>query len=139
MDFTELITDITIQYTALIRYSAAQFNLTTSQAFHLISIPLDGIPMSELAHKLGLDASTLTRNIEKLEKLSLVQRERDSYDKRTVRVICTPEGFAVTEKIENELNEQNFHILDRIDLDLQENMADILEKLGWSMVCHREN
>lgn len=139
MDFTELITDITIQYTALIRYSAAKFNLTTSQAFHLISIPLDGIPMSELAHKLGLDASTLTRNIEKLEKLSLVQRERDSYDKRTVRVICTTEGFAVTEKIENELNEQNFHILDRIDLDLQENMADILEKLGWSMICHREN
>lgn len=139
MDFSELITDITIQYTALIRYSAAKFNLTTSQAFHLISIPLDGIPMSELAHKLGLDASTLTRNIEKLEKLSLVQRERDSYDKRTVRVICTAEGLAVTEKIENELNEQNFHILDRIDLDLQENMADILEKLVWSMICHREN
>ena len=139
MDFTELITDITIQYTALIRYTAAKFNLTTSQAFHLISIPMDGIPMSKLAHKLGLDASTLTRNIEKLEKLSLVQRERDSYDKRTVRVICTTEGFAVTKKIENELNEQNFHILDRIDLDLQENMADILEKLGWSMICHREN
>ena len=139
MDFTELITDITIQYTALIRYSAAKFNLTTSQAFHLISIPLDGIPISELAHKLGLDASTLTRNIEKLEKLSLVQRERDSYDKRIVLVICTAEGFAVMEKIENELNEQNFHILDRVDLDLQENMVDILEKLGWSMICHREN
>ena len=71
MTLQELLCDITTHYNAFVRSAASQLNLTASQAFHLISIPHDGIPMSKLAHKLGLDPSTLTRNIKKLEtKLS---------------------------------------------------------------------
>ena len=82
MNIVELLTDLTTGTNAIIRTIASNLNLTASQAFHLLSIPFDGIPMSGLAFKLGLDNSTLTRNVQKLEKLNLVKRQTDSYELR---------------------------------------------------------
>ena len=77
MNIPELLTDLTTHYNALIRYYASQLSLTAPQAFHLLAVSTDGISMSALSHKLGLDNSTLTRNIQKLETLELVLRKRD--------------------------------------------------------------
>ena len=138
MNLPELLVDLTTHYNALIRSAASQLHLTASQAFHLISIPYDGIPMSKLAHKLGLDASTLTRNIQKLENLGLVGRKNDSYDKRVQRAVLTKQGLEITEEIEEILLKMNNLIIEQIDLDTQANMCELLEKLVWSMDCVRE-
>ena len=138
MNLPELLVGLTTHYNALIRSAASQLHLTTSQAFHLISIPHDGIPMSKLAHKLGLDASTLTRNIQKLENLGLVKRNHDSYDKRVQRAVLTKQGLKIIEEIEEILLQINNSIIEQIDLDTQENMCELLEKLVWSMDCLRE-
>ena len=94
--------------------------------------------MSKLAHKLGLDASTLTRNIQKLETLGLVERKHGSYDKRVQRALLTKGGVELTAGIEDILLQMNNLIIEQIDLDSQENMCDLLEKLVWSMDCARE-
>ena len=138
MNLPELLVDLTTHYNALIRSAASQLHLTVSQAFHLISIPYDGIPMSKLAHKLGLDASTLTRNIQKLENLGLVKRNHDSYDKRVQKAVLTKQGVEITEEIEEALLKTSNLIIEQIDLDAQENMCELLEKLVWSMDCMRE-
>ena len=138
MNLSELLVDLTTHYNALIRSAASQLNLTVSQAFHLISIPHDGIPMSNLAHKLGLDASTLTRNIQKLENYGLIHRKRDPYDKRVQKAVLTKQGVEITKEIEEILLKMNNSILEHIDLDSQENMYELLEKLVWSMDCIRE-
>ena len=138
MNLTELLVDLTIHYNALIRSAASQLDLTVSQAFQLISIPTDGIPMSKLAHKLGLDASTLTRNIQKLENLGLVKRNHDSFDKRIQKTLLTKRGVEITEDIEEILLQMSNSIIEQIDLDTQENMSELLEKLIWSMDCVRE-
>ena len=78
MNLPEFLTDLSIHYNALIRNAASDISLTVSQALHLISIPYEGISMSVLSNKLGLDTSTLTRNIQKLEKLGLVKKTRES-------------------------------------------------------------
>ena len=138
MNLPELLVDLTTHYNALIRSAASQLHLTASQAFHLISIPHDGIPMFKLAHKLGLDASTLTRNIQKLENLGLVKRKHDSYDKRVQKAVLTKQGVEITEEIEGILLKRSYSITEQIDLDTQENMCELLEKLVWSMDCARE-
>ena len=138
MNLPELLVDLTTHYNALIRSAASQLHLTVSQAFHLISIPHDGIPMSKLAHKLGLDASTLTRNIQKLEKLGLVERKHDSYDRRVQRVVLTKQGSEVVNEIDEILLQMNHLIMNQIDLDSQEYIYEVLEKLVWSMDCMRE-
>ena len=138
MTLAELLIDITTHYNALIRSAASQLNLTASQAFHLISIPHDGISMSKLAHKLGLDASTLTRNIQKLENLGLIERKCDYYDKRVQKAVLTEKGEEMVELLEESLLEMNHSIMEQIDLDSQENITDILEKIVWAMDCIRE-
>ena len=134
----ELLTDLTTHYNALIRNAASQLNLTASQAFHLLSIPHDGIPMSQLAHKLGLDTSTLTRNIQKLEKMELIRRNQDSYDKRVQKAVLTEKGEEKGELLEESIQDSNLALMEQIDLDRQENITDILEKIVWAMECIRE-
>ena len=138
MNIPELLTDLTTHYNALIRSAASQLNLTASQAFHLLSIPHDGIPMSQLAHKLGLDTSTLTRNIQKLEKMELIRRSQDSYDKRVQKAVLTEKGEENVELLEEYLQDMNHTFMEQIDLDSQENITDILEKIVWAMDCIRD-
>ena len=93
--------------------------------------------MSDLALRLGLDNSTLTRNIQNLEKMELVKRQSDNYDKRIHRVVLTQEGTALLGLIEEQLEGQNANILEKIDLDTQEHLLSVLEKLSWALECTR--
>ena len=138
MNLPELLTDLTTHYNALIRYYASRLSLTAPQAFHLLAVSTDGISMSGLAHKLGLDNSTLTRNIQKLETLELVLRKQDNFDKRVFRVHLTKKGRVIVEQFENLLLDLNHSMLKHIDLDDQENIPEMLEKLVWAMDCIRE-
>ena len=138
MNLPELLTDLTTHYNALIRYYASRLSLTAPQAFHLLAVSTDGISMSGLAHKLGLDNSTLTRNIQKLETLELVLRKQDNFDKRVFKVHLTKKGRVIVEQFENLLLDLNYSMLKHIDLDDQENIPEMLEKLVWAMDCIRE-
>ena len=138
MNLPELLTNLTTHYNAIFRQYSSQLSLTAPQAFHLLSIPVDGISMSGLANKLGLDTSTLTRNIQKLEKLDLVKRKQDRNDKRILVVYLTDKGRGKVEKVENSLLDLNFSMMKYIDLDDQENIPEMLEKLVWAMDCIRE-
>ena len=138
MNIPELLTNLTTHYNAIFRQYSSQLSLTAPQGFLLLSIPVDGISMSGLANKLGLDTSTLTRNIQKLEKLDLVRRKQDRNDKRILVVYLTDKGRGKVEKVENSLLDLNFSMMKHIDLDDQENIPEMLEKLVWAMDCIRE-
>ena len=137
MNIPELLTNLTTHYNAIFRQYSSRLSLTAPQAFHLLSIPVDGISMSGLANKLGLDTSTLTRNIQKLEKLDLVRRKQDRNDKRILVVYLTDKGRERVEKVEESLLDLNFSMMKYIDLDDQENIPEMLEKLVWAMDCIR--
>ena len=138
MNVSELLSDLTVHYNAIIRQAASHLGLTASQAFHLISIPHSGISMSSLSHKLGLDTSTLTRNIQKLEKMGLVERFSSSFDKRVQNTVLTQRGGEIVKKMEELLTETSQLIMNQIDLEEQEHILTVLEKLVWSMDCIRE-
>ena len=137
MNIAELLTDLASGTNSIIRASASKLNLTVSQAFHLLSIPYDGISMSGLAHKLGLDNSTLTRNIQKLEKLDLVKRQNDNYDKRVQLAVLTSKGNSLLKSLELSLEQQTSEVLEQIDLDTQVHLTTILEELSWALECMR--
>ena len=138
MNIAELLNDLTTHYNGIIRRTASRLQLTASQAFHLLSIPPGGISMSKLASKLGLDTSTLTRNIQKLEKLDLIERRSDEYDKRVQNAVLTKQGIDIANSIEEELSQVYHSVLEQIDLESQENLPELLEKLVWAMECIRE-
>ena len=55
----------------------------------------DGLPMSELARRCGLDASTLTPLVDELEKRGMTTRTRSGADRRIVCLHLTGRGREV--------------------------------------------
>ena len=135
MNLTDLLVDVAIETNAAIRTIASKLSLTASQAYHLLLIPFDGIPMSKLAKKLGLDSSTLTRNISNLEKHNYISRKASNRDRRIQLIFLTKRGINAVADIENHLEEHNFNVLKLIDLDTQEALFTSLEKLSWALTC----
>lgn len=54
---------------------------------------------AELAREYGIDASAVTRLVDRLEKQSLLKRVRSSEDRRAVRLALTPEGEAIAARM----------------------------------------
>ena len=63
----------------------------------------DGVPMKELASRLGCDASFVTVVTDALEKRGLVRREPSQRDRRVKNLRITPEGVAAKERLINEI------------------------------------
>tara|TARA_Y100000768_G_scaffold219083_1_gene165161 strand:+ start:5846 stop:6247 length:402 start_codon:yes stop_codon:yes gene_type:complete len=100
--FEELI-DLTTTFLVGFRNTAKKHSLTSSQGFVIMAVAIDGTPMTSLSKKMGLDASTMTRNVEKLEKKQLVFRQRLSSDARVVNVHLTELGKRTHKSLREEL------------------------------------
>ena len=86
MNYGEFISSFLIDLQRLFRLDISIKDMTYSQVLAIISIPNDGIEMSELARKLGLDNSTITRLIDKVQKKGWVGRKQSRRDKRAIKV-----------------------------------------------------
>ena len=60
----------------------------------------DGISQSELAEEICIQPATLTRSIDRLSQVGLVERRIDDTDQRVSRVYLTDAGRAMHESIE---------------------------------------
>lgn len=55
----------------------------------------DGLPQRELSRRIGVEAPTLTRTIDRMERDGHVRRKRNPKDRREVLVYLTPQGRAL--------------------------------------------
>ena len=60
------------------------------------------LSQSELADKLGVEGATMVAMIDRLVKAGLVLREASTTDRRVKRVVLTPAGFKIYEKVKAE-------------------------------------
>jgi DNA-binding MarR family transcriptional regulator len=58
------------------------------------------IGLVELADRTGRDYTTVSRQVAKLEALGLVKREANTVDRRVRKVAITPQGKAMTNRID---------------------------------------
>ena len=92
MNITEHLSDISLNYFSLVRKLASKLDLTLSQTLVLLYIPFDGITISDLSDKLGIDISTMTRNIQRIEKKGLINRAPNLSDKRSINLQLSKRG-----------------------------------------------
>ena len=84
--------------------------VTITQCHALMELSAkDNITMNELARKLHLDKSTVSRTIENLVQAGLVVREIPQANRRTTRIRLTPGGQATC----NTINEGNNSYFER--------------------------
>ncbi|MAS96441.1 MAG: hypothetical protein CMO55_24900 [Verrucomicrobiales bacterium] len=81
-------------------------NLTTEEVAILIALVVeDGRRIGDLAALLLRDITTITRQVESLEKKGCAKRRLSSTDRRAVEVWITEKGREFYEQFEPELNE----------------------------------
>jgi MarR family transcriptional regulator, organic hydroperoxide resistance regulator len=78
----------------------AGYNVTPPQWGVLVALwEQDGLSLSELAKRSFFDGPTMTGIVDRLEKANLVERRRDSTDRRVISVYLTEEGKRLQDQL----------------------------------------
>ena len=135
MYLLEHLHDINNFYSKILRSIGSQNNLTFEQSKLLIAIPFDGISLSDLASNLGIDNSTLTRNIQKLKEKNKIKINFDCYDKRKKILSLSNNGMQTLKIIENNICTVLEKLNEYLDVDDIQKIQNSLEKFNWSLSC----
>ena len=139
MNIVEHLSDISLNYFSLIRKLSSKFELTLSQTLILLYIPFDGITVSDLSDKLGVDISTMTRNIQRIEKKGLITRAPNLNDKRSIKLELSNRGKKIALSLNQQISNNIENIFKKYNFDQIEQIKNTLESLGWELYLYRQN
>jgi len=115
------------------RDRACCYDISVSQCYALKGVVDAGaLTINDLAAHLYLDKSTASRIANGLVERGLLARARDAEDGRVVKLVGTPEGQDVCERIETDLTFEYADLLDDFDPDVRAAMATLVGRLGRS-------
>lgn len=135
MFILENLHDINNIYSKILRKVGNSNNLTFEQIKLLFAIPYDGILLSELAFVLGIDNSTLTRNLQKLEKNNFLVISTTNFDKRKKTLFLSDKGQKKIHHIENSILSIFKKLNKHLSIDDIQEIQNSLEKLNWAFNC----
>ena len=133
MNQGELFTAFLIDLQRIFRTEVVPKNLSYSQVLAIIIIPDDGIEMSELARALGLENSTVTRLIARLERNNYVTRKKSEADKRSINVFLDQKGVMLQTVIEKKIDKIGNQIFLKSNQVEKELFLENLSLFQWSL------
>jgi DNA-binding MarR family transcriptional regulator len=81
-----------------------RYQITPPQFEVLVTLwEKDGLALSELGKLLSRDGPTITGIIDRMEQKQLVNRKRDSHDRRCIKVVLTPKAWGLREELTTRL------------------------------------
>ena len=89
MQLGELLSSLLVNLQALMKREVNLDKASFPKVIALSIIPPDGLEMSALAKRMGIDNSTATRLVIGMEVAGWVNRESNLYDKRVTQVFLT--------------------------------------------------
>jgi DNA-binding MarR family transcriptional regulator len=106
------------------------FDITPPQFEVLLTLwEQDGRALNELGKLLSRDGPTITGIIDRLEKKALVQRRRDSADRRCIRVELTPKAWGLREEMTSRLQVSLGDIAGNFSSIEMSQLENILQKM----------
>lgn len=96
------------------------------------------ICLAQLADKLGLDSSTLSRTTNRMVEAKLVDRITNTCDRRYVSLVLTDKGKKVLDEINSKCNSYYTHILDLIPKEKQNQVIDSIGLLLNAITAYKE-
>lgn len=111
--------------------SGIELELTGPQLHALMWLGHDGpLTMGELAHRLGVTEKGVTGVGDRLEEHGFCQRERDTEDRRVVRLRLTGKGEEFFELAHQRVEKKLGFLLDALTAADRDALFRILERLG---------
>ncbi len=131
MNYSEILSSFLIDLQSLYRKNVSISGASFPQILALSIIPDDGIEMSALSKKIGIDNSTATRLVMGLEKKGWVNRRTANYDKRVIQVALTQDGDEIQTQLKRQFDSLGAAIEKEVDpLDRNE-MIEYVSSLHW--------
>ena len=131
MNIVEQTNDFCINYLKCVKKAASALWITQSQALCIQTIPYDGISQTDLAEKLSLDLSTLSRNLDKLIKIHLIKKKISKRDKRSYVITLSSRGKEIYQQLNIKINNDFQKIYSQLNVEETDQMVDILSKINW--------
>ena len=133
MNQGELFTSFLIDLQRIFRTKIVPKELSYSQILAILVIPDDGIEMSELAWVMGLENSTVTRLIARLETNGFVKREKSRVDKRSIIVYLKNKGLTIQKNIEKKSDAIGKEIFLNDTQSQKETILENLSLFQWAL------
>ena len=83
----------------ILRSAGVRLDRAGAALLHKLDAEGDSLRITELAELLGVDAPTVTRKVQQLERQGLVVRQSDPADGRATRIRLTPVGRRTLERV----------------------------------------
>ncbi len=93
----------------------------------------------ELSKRLGLDKSTLSRTIDGLVNIGLLERVAHPTDRRFNLLSLTTKGQEVADQINQSNDDFYRRVFDGIESERHDEVIDNFEKLIWAMRRHQDH
>ena len=133
MQYSEFLFQLFYNLKALYQKQLKIPNISFQQALALVMIDEDGLKMSRLSKRLGIDNSTTTRLIDGLEKKGLAKRRRDKFDSRVLKVFLTSSGEKIYTSIELQIEEISNEIEKQLNEKNREQTIEAGITLNWAI------
>ena len=133
---TEYLHSFISHMNVIVRQIASQNKLSLSQYFTLTNISASGVSMSELSTMLGVDNSTLTRNINVLINRDMVKKSKSDHDHRGYTISLSTAGERVMDKLEKQMESTLHEFIADIDPASKQILIDVIESLNWKASCY---
>tara|TARA_B100000925_G_scaffold225170_1_gene173783 strand:- start:349 stop:771 length:423 start_codon:yes stop_codon:yes gene_type:complete len=134
MQFGELLSSLLINLQALIKRDVNLGKASFPKIIALSIIPPDGLEMSTLAKKMGIDNSTATRLIIGMEIAGWVIRQSHSNDKRVTQVFLTKKGYSLQGNLEEQFALIGKVVEESLNPSDKVNISDSLSSLNWALL-----
>ncbi len=133
MNSGELLNQLLIDLQSLFRTSFRKKKFTLSQINLISSIPINGIEMTSISNHLGIDNSTLTRNVNILIKQNILKRNANPRDRRSKLLVLTPHGVNVKLELENIIEKIGNKLFKNKVIVGSDHFVDVLGALHWEI------
>ena len=134
MEYGELLHSTLISLQSVFKKHLGLVNVSFQKIIALSIIPLDGIAMSPLSKKLGIDNSTATRLINGMESIGWLRREVSNNDKRVIKVFLTEEGNNIQIALEKKIEAIGDEVEKHIDPLTKQDSIEQISSLNWILL-----
>ncbi len=137
MEFGELVKVFLLDLQFLFRNQVVEPGMTLTQILLLSSIPDEGIDMTALTRRMGVDNSTLTRLIDVLVRKGWIVKQKNPRDRRSVIVSFTPEGEQVQKRVEATIDRLGDRLYQEIPFEDRDEVKEVLSSFHWTLTKSR--
>lgn len=106
---------------------AGKYKGTMSLGYVLLNIDKEGTPSTSLGPKMGMESTSLSRTLRRMENEKLIYRQKSDEDGRMVRIFLTDLGSEMREKSKQTVLQLNNAVRAEIS---DERLATFLDVIG---------